>query len=137
MKVQNSLAEFLNRFVRMKWTPSPHGDSGAPMWLKTGLTLLQRVLCGLLILGVLSLVLAQVFEIPINVNPIRLFQLAALALGLITVTDTSRTWLFRLPVTTRFAPPIPYGYPGWRSILQSHLVSGVFLIAFGALLSLL
>lgn len=115
----------------------PKGDSGAPAWLKKGLTLLHRILCALLILGVFVLVLAHVFEISINISPMRLFQLGSLTIGFFSVTDTWRTWLLRLPVSSRFSPPVPYGYPGRRSILQSHLAAGVVLIVFGASLSLL
>ncbi|WP_306714261.1 hypothetical protein [Burkholderia dolosa] len=121
----------------MNWTPPPSGESSAPTWLKTGLTMLHRSLCGLLVFGVLALVAAHAFDIPIQFNTIRIVALIVLAGGTLAIVDTSRAWLLRLPVTTRFAPPIRYGYPGWRSTLQSQLAGGGFLFLFGALLFVL
>ncbi|AUT64267.1 hypothetical protein C2L65_31660 [Paraburkholderia terrae] len=122
---------------RMNWTPPSQDKSNAPAWLKTSLTLLYRFLCGLLVLGALVPIAAHVLDIPIHFNTIRMVSLFFLAGGSLSITNAWRTWLMRLPVTTRFSPPVPYGYPGWRSILQSQLVGGCFLFVFGALLSLL
>lgn len=114
----------------MNWTPPPQGKSNAPTWL-------YRFLCGLLVLGSLVPISAHVFDIPIQFNTIRMVSLFLLAGGLLSIVNTWRTWLLRLPVTNRFSPPVLYGYPGWRSILQSQFVGGCFLFIFGALLSLL
>ncbi len=122
---------------RMNWTPPPQGESNAPTWLKTCLTLLYRFLCGLLILGALAPIAAHVFDIPIQFNTVRVVSLFLLAGGSLSITNAWRTRLLRLPVMTRFSPPVPYGYPGWRSILQSQFVGGCFLSILGALLSLL
>ena len=121
----------------MNWTPSPQGKSNAPAWLTTSLTCLYRFLCGLLILDALVLIAANVFDIRTQFNTTRTFFLFFLACGLLSITDAWRTWLLRLPVKTRFSSPVPYGYPGWRSILQAQFVGGCFLFVFGALLSLL
>jgi len=121
----------------MTWTPQPQGESNAPTWLKTSLTLLYRFLCGLWVLGALVPIAAHVFDIPIPLNTNRMVPLFFLAVGSLSITDTWRTWLLRLPVKTRFSPPVQYGYPGWRSILQSQFVGGCFLFIFGGLFSLL
>ncbi|WEY37757.1 hypothetical protein [Paraburkholderia sp. SUR17] len=121
----------------MNWTPLPQGKSNAPTWLKTSLTLLYRFLCGLLALGALVPIAAHVFDFPIQFNAIRMVSLFLLAAGLLSITDACRTWLLRLPVATRFSPPVQYSYPGWRSILQSQFVGGCFLFMSGALLFLL
>lgn len=64
-----------------------------PKWLKTGLTLLYRVPCGFLILGVLTLGVTHVFDIPITINPIRIVQLFAIAGGLFSITGTGLAWI--------------------------------------------
>ncbi|VVE05237.1 hypothetical protein PAQ31011_02352 [Pandoraea aquatica] len=121
----------------MNWTPPPQGESTAPKWLKTSLTLLYRALCGILVLGGLAFIVAHIFNIPTQFDTILPFSLFILTFGLFSIVDTWRIWLLRLPVKTRFSPPVPYGYPGWRSILQSELLAGGYLFIFGALLSLL
>ncbi|MBR8056889.1 hypothetical protein [Burkholderia dolosa] len=93
--------------------------------------MLHRSPC-LLVFGVLALVAAHAFDIPVRIG-----ALIVLAGGSLAIVDTSRAWLLRLPVTTRSAPPIPPRYPGWRSILQSQLAGGGFLFLFGALLFVL
>ena len=118
----------------MKWTPSHQGETSAPKWLKTSLTFLCRFLFGLSLIGALALVVVHVFDIPLQFDPFRVVSLFLLAGGLLTITDTWRTWLFRLPGKTRFSPPVLYGYPGWRAIIQSQFVGGSFLFIFGALL---
>lgn len=85
-------------------------------------------------MGALALVVVHVFDIPIKFNAIRVVSLFLLAGGLLSIIDTWRTWFFRLAGKTRFSPPVLYGYPGWRAVIQSQFVSGCFLIGFGLLL---
>lgn len=118
----------------MKWNPSPQGDSSAPMWLKTVVTLAYRISCGLLILVGVAFVATQLFDLPMVLRPIRLAQFFALGFGLAAVSDAWRIWLLRLPVPHRFSAPVPYGYPGWRPILLSQLVCGCVLVAIGVAL---
>ena len=121
----------------MTWTPPPQGKSNAPTWLKTSLTPLYRLLCGLLVLGVLVLIVMQVFDIPIPFDTPRTFSLFIVAGGVLVLTHALRTWLLRLPIPTRYSQPVPYGYPGWRGFLQAQFATGCFLFFFGALLLLL
>jgi len=122
---------------RMTWTPPPQGKSNAPTWLKTSLTPLYRLLCGLLVLGVLVLIVMQVFDIPIPFDTPRTFSLFIVAGGVLVLTHALRTWFLRLPIPTRYSQPVPYGYPGWRGFLQAQFATGCFLFFFGALLLLL
>lgn len=64
---------------RMAWTPPPQGKSNAPTLLKTSLTPLYRLLCGLLVLGALVLIVMQVFDIPVPFDTPRTFSLFVLA----------------------------------------------------------
>ena len=121
----------------MAWTPPPQGKSNAPTLLKTSLTPLYRLLCGLLVLGALVLIVMQVFDIPIPFDTPRTFSLFILAGGVLVFTDALRNWLLRLPIPTRYSQPVAYGYPGWRGFLQAQFATGCFLFFFGALLLLL
>ena len=107
------------------------------MWLKTSLTLLHRLLCGLLVLGALVPIVMQVLDIPIPFDTSRTFSLFILAGGVLAFTHALRTWILRLPIPTRYSQPVPYGYPGWHSFLQAQFATGCFLFFFGALLLLL
>lgn len=121
----------------MKWTPAPQDANSAPQWIKTAVTLTYRVLCGLIILAAVAFVSMHLFHVPIELQPIRLLQLFVLSCGFMSISHALRTWLLRLPVPIRFSAPVPYGYPGWRTILQSQFVAGCVLVAFGAVLFLL
>ena len=118
----------------MNDTAVPQGDSSAPQWLKTAVTLVYRVLCGLLILAGIAFVAMQLFRLPIERQPIRLPQFFAQGFGVMAISVAWRIWLLRLPVPHRFSAPVPYGYPGWRPILQAQLVCGCVLVAFGVAL---
>ena len=121
----------------MKWTPAPQDANSAPQWIKTAVTLTYRVLCGLIILAAVAFVSMHLFHVPIELQPIRLLQLFVLSCGFMSISHALRIWLLRLPVPIRFSAPVPYGYPGWRTILQSQFVAGCVLVAFGAVLFLL
>ena len=121
----------------MKWTPAPQGDNPAPQWLKTAVTLAYRASMALLALPALVFLVMQLFRLPIELEPLRLLKFYVLDCGVMAVSHAWRIWLLRLPVPIRFSAPVPYGYPGWRTILQSQLLSGCVLLAFGAVLFLL
>ncbi|MGN7103815.1 hypothetical protein ACTHR6_19560 [Ralstonia holmesii] len=118
----------------MTWTPSPQGDSGAPQWLKTAVTLAYRASCVLLALAALAFPTMQLFHLPNELEPLRLAKFCVLVCGVLSVSHAWRIWLLRLPVPIRFSAPVPYGYPGWRPILRSQLVSGCVFLAFGVAL---
>lgn len=121
----------------MKWTPAPQGENSAPQWLKTAVTLAYRASLVLLALAALVFPVIQLFRLPIELDSLRLARFGVLDCGFMAVAHAWRIWLLRLPVPIRFSAPVPYGYPGWRTILQSQLVSGCVLLAFGAVLFLL
>ena len=125
---------FLRRRTNMKWTPAPQGDNPAPQWLKTAVTLVYRLSCVLLALPALVFVAMQLFRLPIELEPLRLLKFCVLDCGVLSLSHAGRIWLLRLPVPIRFSAPVPYGYPGWQTILQSQLVSGCVFLAFGAVL---
>ena len=128
---------FLFHRTNMKWTPAPQGDNPAPQWLKTAVTLVYRLSCVLLALPALVFVAMQLFRLPIELEPLRLLKFGVLDCGVMAVSHAWRIWLLRLPVPIRFSAPVPYGYPGWRPILRSQLVSGCLFLAVGGVLFLL
>ena len=85
----------------------------------------------LLALPALVFLVMQIFRLPNELEPLRLLKFCVLDCGVMAVTHAWRIWLLRLPVPIRFSAPVPYGYPGWRTILGSQLVSGCVLLAFG------
>jgi hypothetical protein len=120
----------------MNWTPPPQGENSAPNWLKISVTLFYRFLWGLLVLGALVPIVMQLFDIPIPFDTPRTVSLFILAGGVLALTHALRTWLFRLPIPTRYSQPVPYGYPGWRGFLQAQFAMGCFFFFLGALLLL-
>ena len=122
---------FLRRRTNMKWTPAPQGDNPAPQWLKTAVTLAYGASVALLALPALLFLLKHLFRLPIELEPLWLLKFYVLSCGFMSISHALRIWLLRLPVPIRFSAPVPYGYPGWRTILQSQLVSGCLFLALG------
>lgn len=121
----------------MTWTPAPQGENTAPQWLKAAVTLVYRLSCGLLALPALVFVAMHLFRLPVELEPLWLLKFYVLDCGVLSVSHAWRIWLLRLPVPIRFSAPVPYGYPGWRPILRSQLVSGCLFLAVGGVLFLL
>lgn len=123
--------------TNMKWTPAPQGDNPAPQWLKAAVTLAYRASCALLVLAALVFLAMQLFKLPIELETLQLVKFCVLDCGFLSISHALRIWLLRLPVPIRFSAPVPYGYPGWRPILQSQFIAGFELLAFGVVLFLL